>query len=516
MSGLKPSAQQPREDKPAAGDSAAVNGHAGEQVSDPTTNGTTPAEAGVPETAKANGSKTAEAHGSQQDVLTGTTTAEANGHETIEAIATKPAEAKVTKPAKAKATKPAVANGGEPAGAGGVPDEPGPTPGSSGGKPFRPGIKLIALGAAAVAAITAGVIFAVTQPSGGPAPAAYQPGHAASGPIRVTSILPSANTTEVNGSDPVIVTFSGQVAPNSPDPILTPSVPGSWAAMNNSLVFTPTKPFQPSTQVTVQVPSGPSGVHSAGGGLLTSAVTSQFTTGGYSQAGLAVLLAQQGYLPMTWSPQHYQRMMWQQQSDAAAQTPQGMAYSPPPGTFTWESGYPATLQAQWSPDHANVLLAGAVMAFESEHNMPMNGNLTPRLWNALFEAQARGQRNVNGYTYAIASKGSPETLTIWHNGTVVQHSLANTGIPVSPTVDGTFPVFERFRFQIMSGTNPDGSHYADPVQFVAYFNSGDAVHYFPRGSYGSPQSLGCVELDMSDAQHAWPFLTYGSLVSVVG
>jgi len=101
------------------------------------------------------------------------------------------------------------------------------------------------------------------------------------------------------------------------------------------------------------------------------------------------------------------------------------------------------------------------------------------------------ERNTNGYTYAIASKGSPETLTIWHNGQIVQQSRAN-------------------------GTNPDGSHYSDPVQFVAYFNGGDAVHYFARGSYGSPQSLGCVELDYSDAQHAYPYLTYGSLVTVVG
>jgi len=49
---------------------------------------------------------------------------------------------------------------------------------------------------------------------------------------------------------------------------------------------------------------------------------------------------------------------------------------------------------------------------------------------------------------------------------------------------GTFPVYLRFRNTIMSGTNPDGSHYSDPVSFVSYFNGGDAVHYFPRGGYG--------------------------------
>ncbi len=66
----------------------------------------------------------------------------------------------------------------------------------------------------------------------------------------------------------------------------------------------------------------------------------------------------------------------------------------------------------------------------------------------------------------------------------------------------------------MQGTNPDGSHYADPVSYVSYFDGGEAVHYFPRGSYGFPQSLGCVELPLNDAKRAWPYLTYGSLVTV--
>jgi hypothetical protein len=366
--------------------------------------------------------------------------------------------------------------------------------------------------------MTAGVVVAVTQSS------VAQPGHAGSGPtahnavapVRLTAISPSSQATGVDGADPIVVTFSADMSPRSPKPTITPSVPGSWTAQGDSLIFVPTAAFQPSTTVTVRVPAGPGGVRSANGGLLSSSVTSQFTTGPYTQTGLAVLLAQQGYLPLTWGPERGGLgVTGTQADDPAAQTPQGIAYAPPLGTFSWATGYPATLQDQWSPDQGNAVLAGAVMAFESEHNMTIDGNLTPQLWTALFAAQQRGQRNTNGYTYAIASKGSPEKLTIWHNGQIVQQSLANTGIPVSPTVDGTFPVFERFRFQIMRGTNPDGSHYADPVQYVAYFNGGDAVHYFPRGSYGSPQSLGCVELNLSDAQHAWPYLTYGSLVSVV-
>ena len=59
-----------------------------------------------------------------------------------------------------------------------------------------------------------------------------------------------------------------------------------------------------------------------------------------------------------------------------------------------------------------------------------------------------------------------------------------------------------------------GSHYADPVQWVSYFEGGSAVHYIARGPYGYPQSLGCVELPYSAAAAAYPYLPYGTLVTV--
>ena len=128
--------------------------------------------------------------------------------------------------------------------------------------------------------------------------------------------------------------------------------------------------------------------------------------------------------------------------------------------------------------------------------------------------RGQGKTNPNGYTYALASKASPETLTVWHNGHVVLHTLANTGIPAAPTADGTFPVYLRYASRSCGAPTRTGPHYADPVSWVSYFNGGDAVHYFPRGSYGVPQSLGCVELPYAQAHYVWPVLTYGTLVTV--
>lgn len=391
--------------------------------------------------------------------------------------------------------------------------------GSQGRRIFGVSPKTLTITVAVLAVALAGVAFAVTsQTAGSGTNGAVQPAQRASGPLRLVSISPAAGTTQVDGANPITVTFSDPVANDTPHPTLQPVIPGQWAAAGDQLVFTPTAAFAPHSRVTVTVPAGIGGVHGAGGGLVEKTITEQFSTGTYSQQRLAEMLGQLGYLPLTWSPAvegPYREQSSSFNSGMPNVTQQSMAYDPPAGNFYWKPGYPAQLHGLWSSDSAsNVVVRGGIMAFQSQHGMSPDGKVTTRLWKALFTAEENGQLNPSGYTYAIANKGSPETLTIWHDGHIVLRSLANTGIPVAPTVDGSFPVYLRLRFQIMSGTNPDGSHYADPVSYVSYFNGGDAVHYFPRGSYGFQQSLGCVELPMTQARAAYPYLTYGSVVTV--
>jgi lipoprotein-anchoring transpeptidase ErfK/SrfK len=334
-------------------------------------------------------------------------------------------------------------------------------------------------------------------------------------PIRVVSVAPSAGTSRVNGDTSVQIAFSTLLAAKSAHPSISPAVAGQWQVSGSLLVFTPSTPLAPWTRYTLLIPAGRVGPRSVGGRLLTAPARVQFQTGGYSQLRLAELLGQLGYLPLSWQPDSTLTSSVGAAASGIAQQEQ-LAYTPPAGSFTWASGYPAILRSMWVPGQPNVVLRGAVMAFQAQHKLAVNGQITSKFWQALFTAAVSGDRNSVGYTYAIANKGSPETLTIWHDGHEVLRSLTNTGIPVDPTADGTFPVYLRYRFQIMSGTNPDGSSYADPVSFVSYFDGGEAVHYFPRGSYGYPQSLGCVELPYTDAERAWPYLTYGSLVSVTG
>jgi peptidoglycan hydrolase-like protein with peptidoglycan-binding domain len=375
-----------------------------------------------------------------------------------------------------------------------------------------------------IAAILAsGTWFALTRASAQPKtgsgtaagraaqnPAARHAAQASSGPVRVLSVTPAAHARQADGAAPIRVVFSEPLAADSPLPTLSPSIPGSWRASGSTAEFIPKRGYPPLTHVKLVIPGGPSGVRSADGGLLAARVVDRFVTGTYSTLRLEQLLAQLGYLPLSWEPIPGDAPV--PSTDANAQL--SAAYSPPPGTFLWSRHYPLALQSMWHPGQPGNILTGAVMAFESGHNMTMDGVAGPGVWSAVLRALAGGQNNTHGYTYAYVSEGSPETITIWHNGRKVLHALVNTGIPGRPTVTGTYPVYLRYYFQIMKGTNPDGSKYADPVSFVSYFNGSDAVHYYPRGSYGWPQSLGCVELPYSQAEQAWPFLTYGTLVTV--
>ena len=157
------------------------------------------------------------------------------------------------------------------------------------------------------------------------------------------------------------------------------------------------------------------------------------------------------------------------------------------------------------------------MAFEDANGMKMDGVAGPQVWAALVKAVAARTTTTAPYDYLVASKASPETLTVYQNGASVYSSLANTGVAGAPTPDGTWPVYDRYATTTMQGTNPDGSHYNDPgIPWVAYFHGGDAVHGFLRGSYGVPQSVGCVELPEANAAVVYKYDPYGTLVTVTG
>ena len=191
--------------------------------------------------------------------------------------------------------------------------------------------------------------------------------------------------------------------------------------------------------------------------LLVAGIWIALANGGagatYSTARLDELLAQLGYLPLTWTPSAGQTVP--ADNDAAGQL--AAAYNAPKGHFTWKPGYPSGLRRFWRDGTTDsLILQGAVMAFEQQHGLTVDGVAGPKVWDALLTTVATHDMNKNGYSYAIASESDPETLTIWHNGRQVLQTDADTGIPASPTTVGTSPVYLKHYYQDMKGRTRTG------------------------------------------------------------
>jgi len=335
-------------------------------------------------------------------------------------------------------------------------------------------------------------------------------------PLKVVSVSPGSGARDVNGASVIRVTFSAALTPQTPLPVLTPKIAGSWQVSGDTATFTPSYGYLPGTTVTVLIPGGKTGMRGTGvsAGMLKKSSSTTFTTGSFSTLRLQQLLSLLGYLPLTWTPGIRTRTSPVPAGSLSAQL--SAAYEPPFGTLRFKPGYPGELTSQWKTGADNMLDQGAIMAFESNEGLTMDGMAGPQLWAHLLKAAARDQRNPNGYTYALTDQHYPETLTVWHDGKIIAKTFANTGISGRNTQDGTFPVYLRYQFNYMNGTNPDGTKYHDPVYWISYFNGGDAVHYFARPGYGYYQSLGCVEVPWSPAQKVWGYMTYGTLVTVIG
>jgi lipoprotein-anchoring transpeptidase ErfK/SrfK len=325
-----------------------------------------------------------------------------------------------------------------------------------------------------------------------------------------TAIANPTPGSRLTSNSPITLTFSKPLAQvlGTRLPPVSPETQGSWRTVNSHTIsFTPTGyGYGLGAHVSVALPAG---VRLLGGQLRGAESAASWSVPPGSTLRLQQLLAGLGYLPLRFHA-----------STPAPTTIAGQeaeAVSPPHGTFSWRyPNTPSQLQSMWQPGASGVITRGAVMAFESSRGLSADGVAGPETWKSLIAASLAGHTSSFGYTFVTVSQSLPESLRLWHNGHTVLSTAVNTGIPASPTANGVYPVYLRFVTTTMSGTNPDGSHYSDPgIPWVSYFNGGDALHGFIRGSYGSPQSLGCVEMTFAAAKQVYPYTPIGTLVSVI-
>jgi hypothetical protein len=327
---------------------------------------------------------------------------------------------------------------------------------------------------------------------------------------KATAVANPSPGTKIKPDSRITLTFSKPVrqALGSHLPSVSPATSGGWHQVNSHTIT-----FEPSgygyglgASVTIPLPSG---IQLVGGQAHGSDPIGRWSVPAGSTARLQQILANLGYLPLSF---HTSGAPVKPTLSAEMEA----AIHPPAGSFNWRYGnIPSPLRNEWSPGSAGVMTRGAVMAFENDHGMIADGVAGAQVWKALIQADLRGAGSTFGYTYVMVSERSPESIQVWHDGRVVVTGPVNTGVAAAPTATGVYPVFEHLPVTTMTGTNPDGSHYSDPgIPWVSYFNGGDALHGFIRAGYGFPQSDGCVEMPYAQAHQVYPYTPIGTLVNV--
>jgi hypothetical protein len=352
-----------------------------------------------------------------------------------------------------------------------------------------------------------------TTPATGTTPPTTETGTSPTTPAPPAKPSPRTKITQLpkpvvtDGTVPLRVRLSGPAAFNSPMPTLRPNVAGKWKPAGDYMAFTPTSTLQPCSSYTLTVWAG---TDATGDRPLGHTRTVHLRVVCPGTLALQQALGRLGYLPYTVHASHGLDSGHGRESRAKAAH---YAFDPPRGPL--QPGI-AGAPGLWY-DHLDPTTRGALMVFQQARGQSPTGVPDSATWASLLATETHGSRDPRPYTFVTVTERIPETLQVHQGSHIALSSPTNTGVPGATTEQGTFPIFSRFTSTTMSGTNPDGSKYVDPgVPWVNYFNGGDAVHGFPRPSYGTPQSNGCVELPIGAAQQVFGMLSIGDLVIVSG
>jgi len=99
----------------------------------------------------------------------------------------------------------------------------------------------------------------------------------------------------------------------------------------------------------------------------------------------------------------------------------------------------------------------------------------------------------------------------WEGDVLMNSFIVSTGTWATPTVTGTFNIWNKTRIQTMSGPG-----YSLPnVPFVMYFYKDYGFHgTYWHNNFGTPMSHGCVNLTIPDSEWLYNWASYGTTVRV--
>jgi peptidoglycan hydrolase-like protein with peptidoglycan-binding domain len=374
----------------------------------------------------------------------------------------------------------------------------------------KPRTKVTMLGAVLAVVVTATAVLAGSRResdllSSGSASAAAPA--AATTPLPPTRLLALPSRTIADGTRPLTVTLSAPPASSSPPPTLHPAVAGTWATVGNSTVFTPASTLQPCSTYTLTVWGN---TIATGHSRLGQRQTVGLNVACPPIAGLQQALARLGYMGAAFHPRYDVHIAPGPETRREAAE---HAFHPPRGALVPDpSEAPAIATGQ-----LDETTKGALTVYQSDRGLEATGAPNYATWASLLASETAYRRDPHPYTWVTVTESSPETLDVHVGDRVVFSTPANTGVPGAETAQGIFPIFSRLTSTTMTGEDVDGTKYkVEDVPWVNYFNGGDAVHGYERGSYGFPQSNGCVELPIAAAHTVYGMLALGDIVDVEG
>jgi lipoprotein-anchoring transpeptidase ErfK/SrfK len=99
----------------------------------------------------------------------------------------------------------------------------------------------------------------------------------------------------------------------------------------------------------------------------------------------------------------------------------------------------------------------------------------------------------------------------WEGDVLINSFVVSTGTWATPTVVGTFQIWNKTRIQTMSGPG-----YSLPnVPWVMYFYKDYGFHgTYWHNNFGTPMSHGCVNLTIPDSEWLYNWASYGTTVKV--
>jgi peptidoglycan hydrolase-like protein with peptidoglycan-binding domain len=361
-----------------------------------------------------------------------------------------------------------------------------------------------AYGGIAVVVASQGTQLTTRQASAATPPAAV-PRKPPAPPTHHTKLTKLPHAVVSNGTAPIVVRLTGDLTAGSPRPTLSPEVAGKWKTVADEEVFKPVSTLEPCASYKLTIPGNTITKDHL---RLAKRRVVALNVACPSTLALQQALARLNYIPYVFRSVygiHFSR------GPEARVLAARHAFRPPRGHLDAEAGDPPPLTPGSATDPVTV---GALEIFQADHGLTPTGKADAPTWRKLLAAETQGRRNPSPYTWVSVSEAS-EILEVHQNHRVTLTSPANTGVAGAPTATGVYPIFARYTSTTMQGVNPDGSKYDDPgVPWVNYFNGGDAVHGFPRASYGSPQSDGCVELPIPTAAVVFTKLAIGDIVWV--